>query len=149
MVCNIFVFEFNSSKISHFLDRRVSCFYLWDTPEGGPCVLRPVPTDAFDSPAKGLIQRFKCVDGVDTNKKCIIGKSCKGAYCDEKNILHNGKIEKIREEAVGPWKENMSKDEKQNRKAQGWENQFGFPWEIGMYWKFTTGGKNFQFNLLK
>ena len=132
-------------KLLSLHNRRVSCFYLWDTPEGGPCLLRPVPTDSFDSPAKGLIQRQSCVDGVDTDRKCVIGKSCKGAYCDEKNILHNGKIETIRSEAVGPWKEDMSKDELQSRKAQGWENQFGFPWEIGMYWKFTTGGNDFKY----
>ena len=111
--------------------------------------MRPVPTDSFDSPAKGLIQRFKCVDGVDSDRKCVIGKSCKGAYCDEKNILHGGKIEAIQEEAVGPWKEDMSEDERKSRKVQGWENQFGFPWEIGMYWNFTTGGNNFKFNFSK
>ena len=24
--------------------------------------------------------------------------------------------------------------------SQGWNNAFAFPWELGMYWNFTTGG---------
>ena len=29
---------------------RASCMYLWNTTEGGPCVLRPIPATAWDAP---------------------------------------------------------------------------------------------------
>ena len=25
-----------------------------------------------------------------------------------------------------------------------WNNQFAFPWEVGMYWNLTVGGDNFR-----
>ena len=32
------------------LFRRASCGYVWNTPEGGPCVLRPVEPSCPDNP---------------------------------------------------------------------------------------------------
>ena len=32
------------------LFRRASCGYVWNTPEGGPCVLRPVQPSCPDNP---------------------------------------------------------------------------------------------------
>ena len=29
---------------------RASCMYAWNTTEGGPCVLRPIPATAWDAP---------------------------------------------------------------------------------------------------
>ena len=34
----------------HLLFRRASCGYVWNTPEAGPCVLRPVAPDCPDNP---------------------------------------------------------------------------------------------------
>ena len=31
--------------------RRASCSYVWNTPEGGPCILRPVPPGCPGNPA--------------------------------------------------------------------------------------------------
>ena len=34
---------------------RASCMYVWNTTEGGPCVLRPIPPTAWDAPASDNI----------------------------------------------------------------------------------------------
>ena len=121
--------------------RRVSCFYLWNTPEGGPCLFRPTPSSAFDGPGKGKVQQGFCIQGVDDEGKCVLHKNCKkkGAYCDENNVLHDAPLEKPTMEIVGPWSEDLSSKEKTVRWTAGFSNQFGFPWEIGMYWKFKIG----------
>ena len=35
---------------------------------------------------------------------------------------------------------NLSAGTQQNIKYCSWSNQFGFPWEIGMYWNLTVDG---------
>ena len=49
-------------------------------------------------------------------------------------------MQSVKSEAVGPWNEGLSKKEKSSRHSQGWSNQFGFPWELGMFWNLTVGG---------
>merc|ERR1711962_1200150 len=38
----------------------------------------------------------------------------------------------------GPWAEHQDDaTERRNRHAQSWNNEFAFPWEVGMYWNLT------------
>jgi len=115
---------------------RASCMYLWNTDEGGPCVLRPTSIDAFDNPAAGTNIKA-CVDYVDELGECHFNnkKICENAWCDENNIVHDGPLVDVNPEPIGPWTE----EDKRNRHV-GWNNQFAFPWEIGFYYNFTVGG---------
>ena len=53
--------------------------YLWNTDEGGPCVLRPTSQGAFDNPAAGSMSD-DCVDYVDDSGQCVIDKRCKSVF---------------------------------------------------------------------
>jgi len=119
---------------------RASCMMMWNTTEGGPCVLRPTPSNAFDSPNSDKMAVHNCVKGLDKKGKCIIRntKQCKNVWCDERNVQHGAKLAAVDPEVVGPWKEDLP--DKKYRHGSGWNNQFGFPWEIGLYWNFTVGG---------
>ena len=114
--------------------------YLYNTTEGGPCVLRPIPSNAFDGPTPGQSVWQKCVSGVDSNGQCEIYDKCTDAWCDKNKVVHGGRLEGVMPELHGPWSEDMSGNEKQQRHNTGWNNQFAFPWEIGMYWNLTVGG---------
>ena len=59
--------------------RRTSCMYLWNTDEGGPCVLRPTSQGAFDNPAAGSMSD-DCVDYVDDSGQCVIDNRCKSVF---------------------------------------------------------------------
>ena len=123
--------------------RRASCMYMWDTEEGGPCFLRPTPVSAFDNPGKKQVVASGCILGVNSDGTCNLKSFCekkRGAYCDENNIIHGGILAGVKSEAVGPVTDDMSEDELESRWVQGFDNQFAFPWEIGMYWKFHVGG---------
>ena len=54
-------------------------------------------------------------------------------WCDENNVVHDGKTAIQKSEPIGPWTEDLSYQERQSRHYQGWNNQFAFPYEIGMY----------------
>ena len=117
--------------------------YMWDTEEGGPCFLRPTPVSAFDNPGKKQVVASGCILGVNSDGTCNLKSFCekkRGAYCDENNIIHGGILAGVKSEAVGPVTDDMSEDELESRWVQGFDNQFAFPWEIGMYWKFHVGG---------
>ena len=116
---------------------------MWNTSEGGPCFLRPTPWISYDNPAAGKIGTPHCIVGHDENGQCIISQefwACRNAWCDEHNVLHDVGPYSAFPEATGPWKEDLSNMEKNRRHAQAWNNQFAFPWEIGMYWNITVGG---------
>ena len=118
--------------------------YMWNTEEGGPCFLRPTPVSAFDNPGKKQVVASGCILGVNSDGTCNLKSFCekkRGAYCDENNIIHGGILAGVKSEAVGPVTDDMSEDELESRWVQGFDNQFAFPWEIGMYWKFHVGGK--------
>ena len=114
----------------------------WNTTEGGPCFLRPTPADAADSPNPEKMALNNCVKEVDSNGTCVInekaGKRCENTWCDENNIEHGSKLAGARPLVEGAWHENAT--DQKHRHASGWNNQFGFPWEIGLYWNFTVGG---------
>ena len=121
--------------------------YLWNTTEGGPCVLRPTPVGSFDAPNKKDVLWSNCVTGVDSDGQCKFRldnnawkRWCGKAWCDENNIVHDGKTAIQKSEPIGPWTEDLSYQERQSRHYQGWNNQFAFPYEIGMYWNLTVGG---------
>jgi len=125
---------------------RASCMYLWNTTEGGPCVLRPIPVDSWDAPNPNNLGDRDCVTGIDENDQCIIDKSsrrmqaiCGKTKCDADRIVSGaGKRRPSPKVADGPWKSGLR--DQQNRHYQGWSNQFAFPYELGLYWKMTTGG---------
>ena len=120
--------------------RRASCMYAWKTPEGGPCFMRPTPAIAGDSPNPDQIQRKDCVIKSEKNGDCEINKSidgCEKAKC-ENFVLKNAKLQKPGNLITTPWIPNAS--DKSQRHAQGWNNQFGLPYEIGLYWNMTVGG---------
>jgi len=118
---------------------RTSCMYLWNTDEGGPCVLRPTSMGAFDNPAAGTMSD-DCVDYVDDSGECHFSKKCKSAWCDENHIVHDGNSAQSYPEPVGAWNEDLDSIDKGRRHNAGWNNQFAFPWEVGFYYNFTVGG---------
>ena len=83
---------------------------MWNTTEGGPCVLRPTPANAFDSPNPDKMAVHNCVEGLNKKGKCIIRNTgqCKNVWCDERNVEHGGKLAAVDPEVVGPWKEGLS-----------------------------------------
>ena len=56
------------------------------------------------------------------------------------NVVQNPQVQNVQPQITGPFSEDMSNKEKQYRHNCGWDNQFAFPYEIGMYWNLTTGG---------
>jgi len=121
---------------------RASCMMMWNTDEGGPCILRPTTSSSPDGPAANEITASFCVSGIDDEGKCEINQWCarKGCECDENNIPSSCIQTTTKQEPTTPWSEDLSSTEKTKRHAMSWNNQFAFPWEIGMFWKFSVGG---------
>merc|ERR1719483_861574 len=83
----------------------------------------------------------QCVEkNLDTNGTCVIKNRsrCKDTWCDANNAQHGAYLENVAPEVVGPWTENAT--DQQQRHSSGWNNQFAFPWEIGLYWNISVGG---------
>jgi len=122
---------------------RASCMMAWNTTEGGPCFLRPTPASAFDSPNPDKMAFPHCVEKVDSNGTCVIsttwGRKCQNTYCDENNVEHNSSLAGVDPQIEGPWTDNAT--DQRWRHSESWNNQFAFPWEIGLYWNFTVGGE--------
>ena len=151
--------------------RRASCFYMWNTTEGGPCILRPIVSYAYDAPNADKIAR-RCVTNLNPDGTCKIdtghwsGK-CKNVRCNDKMVEIGGGIQQQYKEVTKPWIEwitpeirNVALDfsegfekryneilartdrsiwkKAENDDISSWNNQFAFPWEIGMYWNLTT-----------
>ena len=101
----------------NLLLRRASCMYMWNTTDGGPCVLRPIKPDCFDAPNRDKNIDTGCVEGVDSDLKCIIGKTgnewktqqCNDpeskyyTFCDENNIVHSNYTLDPATIVEGPW----------------------------------------------
>ena len=113
--------------------------YLYNTTEGGPCLMRPIPDNAFEAPNKDKLTFPKCIKDI-VDGECIPETKfgCANAWCDRNNVVHDGAPQHSKSEVIGPWSEDLSDAEKHNRHAQGWNNQFSLPYEVGMYWNFTT-----------
>ena len=115
--------------------------YQYNTTEGGPCVMRPISDNAYEAPNKHKLTHPKCIKYIDKNGDCIPDskfRKCKDAWCDDNKVVYDGGKQYIYSETVGPWSEDLSNKEKLSRQAQGWNNQFALPYEVGMYWNFTT-----------
>ena len=114
----------------------------WNTTEGGPCFLRPTPATAFDSPNPDKMAFSHCIERVASNGTCVKSSKyktkCKNVYCDENNIEHGAALAGKDPIIDGAWTENA--EDQRWRHSEGWNNQFAFPWEIGLYWNFTVGG---------
>ena len=117
--------------------------YVYNTTEGGPCVMRPIPANAWDAPTSGQYVDLDCanVQGYGPKALCVgeTSNQCSNASC-ENGIVRGGKLASVSDKAEGPWSEDLSKSEKKQRHNQGWSNAFAFPWEIGMAWNLTVGG---------
>ena len=121
---------------------RASCMMMWDTPEGGPCLLRPTPSMAADSPDTEHLPT-ECVEGYDEDWRPIIStttKGCENAWADEDNVIHGATYVSPLAECPGPYSSVDQSDYREvlNRHNTAWNNQFAFPWEIGAYWNFTA-----------
>ena len=124
--------------------RRTSCFYHFNTSEGGPCVMRPMAPNSWDAPNPKDLTNANCVedwragglegwDGQDFTGKCRINKAfpgCKDAYCGKTKdghrvLLGAGQIKQL-QKVEGPWAEHQeSRKERMARHAQSWNNEFG------------------------
>ena len=109
--------------------------------------MRPIGSSCYDAPASHEITNPYCFTGVvDSDGQCIPNsaysstKLCKNAVCGENNVVQNPQVQNVQPQITGPFSEDMSNKEKQYRHNCGWDNQFAFPYEIGMYWNLTTGG---------
>jgi len=135
---------------------RTSCFYHFNTTEGGPCMMRPMNPSSWDAPNPKDLANPKCVedwraggleswDGNNFTGECRIKKSqrgCSEAYCGtnehgQRVLLKSGQTKQW-PKVEGPWAEHQDDvTERRNRHAQSWNNEFAFPWEVGMYWNLT------------
>ena len=105
--------------------------------------MRPIPNNAWDAPNPDIITWSKCVKGFDSSGQCKYdNKLCKNAWCDANNVVHDGKYTPIGKEVIGSWSPDLSVKERNSRHTQSWNNQFGFPYEIGLFWNLTVGGVN-------
>ena len=120
----------------------------WNTSEGGPCVLRPVPTSSSDSANADKMANPFCIKEVAPNGTCIIkegrGKTCEHVKCDKNRIQRGAKLHGVEKVPTGPWQPNGTDTDHWSRHIQGWSNMFAFPWEIGLYYNFTTSRENGQ-----
>ena len=115
---------------------------MWDTPEGGPCLLRPTPSDAADSPDTEHLPE-ECVEGYDEDWRPIIStgtSGCENAWADDDNVIHGAAYTDPQDLCVGPYSvvDQTDDTEKWLRHSTGWSNMFAFPWEVSAYWNFTT-----------
>ena len=107
------------------ISRRVQCWPLWKTNEGGPCILRPVPYNSWEAPHPEQAADKNCFEGFNSDGTCKIRKwLCPDAYCTKDNILKgakNVKIEKIKLDL--PWNESMTNKAKMKRHIYGNDNR--------------------------
>ena len=112
---------------THF-SRRVQCWYMWNTSEGGPCIFRPVPYASFDAPNPEQAADQECLMkrswewekyGVDAGP-CQVRPRCPNAKCNEDNILVDAKKVSIQKVNVNiPWSETMTYKAKIKRWLMG------------------------------
>jgi len=99
---------------------------LWDTEDRGPCFFRPTNLNQPANPAyaeHGIQVLQPCGNGVDAKGNTIVDTSakCRGAEFDENGIEIAGR-------------------EQRPFATRGWANQFGLPYELGLYYDFEVSG---------
>jgi len=101
--------------------------------------MRPTNFNSFDRPGEELFAFWFCVDRVLEDGTCQGADWCR-AWCDERGVLHTPvKWQKL-PATTGPWRYSMDGKEKVWRHSNGWNNQFAFPWEVGMMYNLTVTG---------
>ena len=131
---------------------RASCMYNWDTPEGGPCLLRPSGSNSADSPDP-THETYTCVLGIAEDGRPIMDSNtarCRNAWADDDNVIQGaGYQDALAECGATPYSEvdRTDEDEVKCRHATGWNNQFAFPWEVSAYWNFTTRQAQLMFSV--
>ena len=90
---------------------RASCMMAWDTPEGGPCVLRPTPNRAADAPdpTHTVNDCALPLDQWADDLKAVASTSskCAGASFDENNILRGAGYQQPMGEFNTPFSEDL------------------------------------------
>ena len=131
--------------------------YLWNTDASGPCVLRPIAPECPDAPAwdklacgPSSLENWTGVIGPDgkfDRGKCKQEKkSCKKATCDDRNVAIGGNTSKKNPPLTPAYELNYINRTKEEEKmiskihTCSWENNFAFPWELGMYWDVKVRG---------
>ena len=68
------------------INRRTSCEYVWNSDASGPCVLRPIKPDCYDSPASDKLAcgptSTNWTGIIDANGKLDHGQCIKSKKCD-------------------------------------------------------------------
>jgi len=125
---------------------RASCMMAWNTSEGGPCLLRPIPASSSDAPNPDKMAFHNCVKEVAPNGTIIWhegwSRRCKDTWVDDRGVEHGSPLQGVEPAPTGPWHPNGT--DHQSRHNQGWSNMFAFPWEVGMYYNFTTSREKGQ-----
>ena len=132
--------------------------FLWNTTEGGPCLLRPIRNQCWDSADPAHNIKDYCVGDMTTwgpdATPVITSKHCKPPKADGwidttdgNNILKGIPYMETFHKIDTPYadvdptdfeNDDDYKFELRRRWHCGWNNQFAFPWEISSYWNFTT-----------
>merc|ERR1711963_5716 len=101
---------------------RASCMYGWDTPEGGPCFLRPTPVLAADAPNPDKIGFQGCMVNMTRHStNCTVDTTnhmCTDAWCDENLIEYGVQPQGPYAVVEGPWYEGVG--DASNRHNSGW-----------------------------
>ena len=103
--------------------------------------MRPTPATASDAPNPDKISYNGCVKEINSEGQCVIDTSdrrCANAYCDENLVVIGADLEGAGPPVSGPY-EGKNPLDIATRHGQGWNNQFSFPYEVGMYWDFQVG----------
>jgi len=149
---------------------RASCMYVWNTTEGGPCVLRPINPICPDSlhwqdsdtTLSSECWTYNAPITDEPTFKVPYGKNaCPDGYFKttttetgyQFNLLMSGKAQKpynldydnpFWEDVSDASYDTLSSATKRRISACSWSNQFAFPWEIGMYWDFHVGKPGYR-----
>ena len=87
ILCNLFTIS-RYVKVCLISFRRVECWFMWNTKEGGACVFQPIPRDigAFDAPHPEQQADMACFLGFNKDGTCKFHESCPDAYCNEDKL---------------------------------------------------------------
>lgn len=145
---------------------RASCMYVWNTTEGGPCMLRPINPKCPDSqhwldPDTTLSHECLTYNDPITDEPIINREGWRAGICPDAyfnstttktgyqfNLLMSGRKEgqwnldldnPFWEDVSDASYDTLSVNAQRLIHACNWNNQFAFPWEIGMYWDFKVG----------
>ena len=83
---------------------------MWNTTEGGPCVLRPISSYSFDAPNGNKIAS-RCVTNLNEDGTCKYNRKsskCKDVICNDMMVEVNAKLAGTKQKITEPWIEYTS-----------------------------------------